>query len=206
MIASDLTPCEFAESRDGGQSRPLPVRAQSGRIGKFGCFDSAAAPARSYGSSRRDGWCGLRGRGRDSERGASLVEFALVVPLLAMFLVGIVQFGLAYDAKQSVNSASREGARIGALKTTTVAAINARVQSAYTNAAAPGGAPTVTVSGVRVAAGTTTAFPSGNGPCASTSPVYDFVKVEVSKPYDISIPFVPLGPVTLKSVGEFKCE
>ncbi len=41
--------------------------------------------------------------------GASLVEFALVVPLLTLFLFGIVQFGIAYDKKQSINSAAREG-------------------------------------------------------------------------------------------------
>ena len=46
---------------------------------------------------------------------SSLVEFALVLPLLSMLLFGIVQFGLAYDMKQSINSAAREGARMAAI-------------------------------------------------------------------------------------------
>ena len=37
-----------------------------------------------------------------------------------MFLFGIVQFGIAYDIKQSVNSAAREGARFGALPSSQV--------------------------------------------------------------------------------------
>jgi Flp pilus assembly protein TadG len=66
----------------------------------------------------------VRARGQGGrERGASLVEFAFVVPLLTLFLFGIVQFGIAYDKQQSVNSASREGARLGALRTTTMADI-----------------------------------------------------------------------------------
>ena len=51
----------------------------------------------------------MRQCGSSRERGASLVEFALIVPLLTLFLFGIVQFGIAYDKQQSINSAAREG-------------------------------------------------------------------------------------------------
>jgi Flp pilus assembly protein TadG len=48
------------------------------------------------------------------EKGASLVEFALVLPILLMLLFGIVTGGLALNSKNSLNNAAREGARYGA--------------------------------------------------------------------------------------------
>lgn len=48
------------------------------------------------------------------ERGASLVEFAIVLPILMMLLFGIVTGGLALNSKNSLNNAAREGARYGA--------------------------------------------------------------------------------------------
>ena len=52
--------------------------------------------------------------GRRDERGASLVEFALVLPILLMFLLGITTGGAAYNKKISITNAVREGARYGA--------------------------------------------------------------------------------------------
>jgi hypothetical protein len=51
--------------------------------------------------------------GRD-ERGAALVEFALILPLLVMLLLGIVTGAQAYGQKLSITNASREGSRYGA--------------------------------------------------------------------------------------------
>lgn len=48
-----------------------------------------------------------------SEHGAVIVEFALVLPLLAALLFGIVEFGLLFYNKQVLTNASREGARAG---------------------------------------------------------------------------------------------
>jgi Flp pilus assembly protein TadG len=52
--------------------------------------------------------------GEAPERGASLVEFAIVLPILMMLLFGIVTGGLALNSKNSLNNAAREGARYGA--------------------------------------------------------------------------------------------
>lgn len=46
-----------------------------------------------------------------SSRGAQLVEFALVLPLFLALVVGIFDFGQAYNLKQKLNNAAREGAR-----------------------------------------------------------------------------------------------
>ena len=48
------------------------------------------------------------------EAGASLVEFALVLPVFLMVVLGMMTGGLAYSRKLSVAQAAREGARYGA--------------------------------------------------------------------------------------------
>lgn len=49
-----------------------------------------------------------------TERGATIVEFALVLPLLMALVIGIVSIGSALNDKQSLTHAAREGARYGA--------------------------------------------------------------------------------------------
>lgn len=44
--------------------------------------------------------------------GAQLVELALALPLLLVFVVGIIQFGGAFNLKQKEANAAREGARV----------------------------------------------------------------------------------------------
>jgi Flp pilus assembly protein TadG len=50
---------------------------------------------------------------RDS-RGSQLMEFALVLPLLLVLLVGIIDFAQVFNLKQKLNNATREGARFAA--------------------------------------------------------------------------------------------
>ena len=50
-----------------------------------------------------------------SARGAELIEFALVFPLLLMVVLGIVDFGLLFQRMEVVTNAAREGARIAVL-------------------------------------------------------------------------------------------
>jgi Flp pilus assembly protein TadG len=53
------------------------------------------------------------GRGRGDE-GAALVEFAIIMPLLFMLILGMFTGGLAYSQSISMNNAAREAARYGA--------------------------------------------------------------------------------------------
>jgi Flp pilus assembly protein TadG len=73
--------------------------------------------------------------------GSQLVELAFVLPLLAVMIVGIFDFGEAYNLKQKLNNTAREAARFAAsqnsgisLNDTDVAAIpqvvNSYLQSA----------------------------------------------------------------------------
>lgn len=48
------------------------------------------------------------------ERGATLVEAALVYPLLFLLMFGVVEFGLAFKDYLTVSHAARDGARAGA--------------------------------------------------------------------------------------------
>ena len=49
----------------------------------------------------------------NSEKGASAVEFALVLPLLLALLFGTIEFGLLMYDKAMLTNACREGARFG---------------------------------------------------------------------------------------------
>ena len=48
-----------------------------------------------------------------AQRGSQLMELALALPFLLVFMVGLSDFGGAYNVKQKLSSAAREGARLG---------------------------------------------------------------------------------------------
>jgi hypothetical protein len=58
------------------------------------------------------GW--LRDR-NGSSRGQTLVEFALLSPVIILFLVAIIDFGVAMDRRIVLQHAAREGARMAAV-------------------------------------------------------------------------------------------
>jgi hypothetical protein len=60
-------------------------------------------------SSARDG-----DRSGGKQRGAALVEMAIVIPLLMMIVFGIVNYGLLFKDNLTIQSAARSGARVGA--------------------------------------------------------------------------------------------
>lgn len=51
-------------------------------------------------------------------RGASVVEFALVAPVLLLVVFAMVEFGRAIMVQQALTNAAREGARTASLRTT----------------------------------------------------------------------------------------
>ena len=61
----------------------------------------------------RQGFCLLR-----ETEAAALIEFAVALPLLVVLVVGIFDFGGAFNLKQELNNAAREGARFGASQPT----------------------------------------------------------------------------------------
>ena len=49
------------------------------------------------------------------KRGQAIVEFALILPVFILILLGIMEFGLVFHQYLVVTAASREGARVAAL-------------------------------------------------------------------------------------------
>jgi Flp pilus assembly protein TadG len=52
--------------------------------------------------------------GRD-ERGAAMVEFAIIAPVLLLLVFGIVDFGRYFFLYNNLTNSAREGARLGAV-------------------------------------------------------------------------------------------
>jgi len=48
-----------------------------------------------------------------NQKGQSLVEFAIILPVVLIILIGMLEFGLILNAYLSINNCSREGARLG---------------------------------------------------------------------------------------------
>ena len=56
----------------------------------------------------------MKTRRATGEQGSAMVEFAIVLPLLAMLIFGGLSASIAYNYKLDVTHAAREGARYGA--------------------------------------------------------------------------------------------
>jgi hypothetical protein len=57
-------------------------------------------------------WAVRRRPGRTRRRGQSLVEFALVIPLILLMLIGLINFGFLFYSHMTLEYATREGARV----------------------------------------------------------------------------------------------
>lgn len=63
----------------------------------------------------------------DSERGASLVEFALVLPLLLALIFGLIEMSWAFAQTNDIRHGAREGARVAAVNVGDINAIGQAV-------------------------------------------------------------------------------
>jgi len=69
---------------------------------------------------------------RDAQRSQSLVEFALIAPILIVLLFGIVDFGRLVYIYATLNQAANEGARV-AIRSSPLLPTDADVQAAVKN-------------------------------------------------------------------------
>lgn len=79
-----------------------------------------------------------------SDRGAAAVEFALIVPLLLLLLLGVVEFGRVLNAQLQLSAAARESVRVMAIQKQPATAIGAAI------AAAPNLRPLLVAANVQV--------------------------------------------------------
>ena len=119
-----------------------------------------------------------------------MVEFALVLPVLMMFVFGIVEFGRGYNARIELTAAVREGARTAAL----------------------GGTAAETEARTRAAAGAGLAaamrFTPPTPPmilCAGVTPPPQDAKVTVEYTFTYDIPFVGRRTRDLTATGVMRC-
>ncbi len=75
---------------------------------------------------------------RRRQRGQSLVEFALVVPLFLLVVFGTIEFCFLYQTVNTANFAAREGARVGAVLGPTDSAADDKIKQAIFSATANG--------------------------------------------------------------------
>jgi hypothetical protein len=57
----------------------------------------------------------MRASGRRRQRGQSLAEFTLILPIILGMAFSIAEFGVAYGTNMTLIEATREGARVGAV-------------------------------------------------------------------------------------------
>lgn len=89
-----------------------------------------------------------RGKHSNTQRGSTLVEFALVFPLLALTLFAIIQYGFIFAAFITVRNASAVGARQALISTTNAAAVAKAALGPMLNPNLPGAAATYGVTNV----------------------------------------------------------
>jgi Flp pilus assembly protein TadG len=93
-----------------------------------------------------------------NERGAQLVEFALVLPVVLMILAGVAEFGLIFRSASVTAAAAREGARLAAIpgyEQDGYAAVQTLATGYLTNAGLTGAAVvTVTPENLPISSGT----------------------------------------------------
>ena len=68
-----------------------------------------------------------------SERGAALVEAAMIMPMILLISVGIFEFGRAYQTSQVLTNAAREGARLAVIDGRTDGDVRTRVNKYVTD-------------------------------------------------------------------------
>lgn len=136
---------------------------------------------------------------RGREDGAVAVEFALILPLLILLVVGAIEYGRVFSQYQVFQGAAREGARCAAVQDAEAAMglpvcdIEERITTAA-GPYAPALPAIVTVEG-------------GNGlPYACSGRNGRNVTVSWEQPLEIDIPFWRSTTITTTIEGVFRCE
>ena len=93
---------------------------------------------------------------KNDARGQAMVEFALVLPLLLILLIGVFEFGRAWNVYHAVTDAARLGARsaVVADPVTTQDSVYAIVRRALARDAIDTNSAVITMTGWRTGAGT----------------------------------------------------
>jgi Flp pilus assembly protein TadG len=124
-----------------------------------------------------DRWSNVR-----NERGSGVVEFALVLPILAILTVAIMDFSLAMWSQHTLASAARDGARYATIRQATDDEITQKVKDSAFG---------LTPSKMEVLL----TFDPNREPGST-------VHITVRYPFDPVTPFVPARRVTLEASAD----
>lgn len=137
----------------------------------------------------------------NNQRGAALVEFAVVLPLALVFLFGIIEFGLAMFQYHATDYAAKYAARYASVRGADCSASDCPITGTTLQTAVRNAVPGA---GAAVVSPTWTSPPVGTYPGSSVSKDCDktdenkgcFVIVTVTNHVALSIPFFPTKPLT----------
>ena len=140
------------------------------------------------------------------DRGASAVEFALVLTVLLVIVLGVIQFGLIWYTKYALACASREGARYGTLYKTNASGdrippsnLTPTIESVVLDYLAKL-CPSLSQDKVQVNV-------SGTGYTTGTAGAELIVTLTAQNPWNLLGPFIPsLNNLTLSAQTTMKCE
>ncbi|MBB1017230.1 pilus assembly protein [Dietzia sp. DQ11-71] len=122
------------------------------------------------------------------DRGAAAVEFALVLPILLLLVIGILEFGRAYHVQTTLSNAARDGARVMALQDSATAAEVRTIESAV---------------GLDVTVDMITVTPDTG--CAAPGTTTDLASVTIEYPFGLLSGLLPIEDLTLTGKGTMRC-
>jgi Flp pilus assembly protein TadG len=122
-----------------------------------------------------------------TDRGSATVEFALLAPVLILLLLGIMEFGRAYNAQISLTNAAREAVRVMAITN----------DSTTASAAAVGQEPAIAGGTVKFSASS----PTGATTCSAGAQITVTVSYSLRTMTGIAGPFAMTGKGTMLCGG-----
>jgi Flp pilus assembly protein TadG len=153
------------------------------------------------------------------DRGASAVEFALILPVLTVLIFGLIDFGFVFSQQISLNNGARDASRAGVVQTLTGTALTCGSIASQARSTMAG---TLGLSGASpTAIGVTVTGPAGSCSMAAGSTsqtgsttVTPCTGATSGSQLTVALVFlsqspVPAGPFTsmsLSASGRFACE
>ena len=155
----------------------------------------------------------LRPSRRHPDRGASAVEFALILPVFVVIIAAILDFGFIFAQQVSLNNAARDAARAAVVKPTAGQPIDCQaVITMARNGSISMGMNSPTQVGVAVngpsglcQAAASAANPANTTrPCTGATPAD--LSVTVTFTSQVLLPLPYLNTKVLTATGVFQCE
>jgi hypothetical protein len=147
------------------------------------------------------------GSSRENQRGQTVVEFALILPIFLLLVGGIIKFGIALNFWLDMQRIANQGARWAVVD----AYPNCpRSSVAGTDACAAPGAFQTFLSQQKLANGEVIqpyiCFESASGSGGTVPTAGDPVRVQITRQFPLGIPFLNFGTVTLHARATMRTE